>query len=370
MDISELYMARCLELAARGKGCVAPNPLVGAVLVCDNRIIGEGFHRCYGGAHAEVNAIVSVNDESALRKATLYVNLEPCSHDGKTPPCTKLIIEKKIPRVVVACLDPYPEVAGRGFKRLREAGVEVVAGVMEREAIDLNRFFMTAQTKHRPYIILKWAQSADGYIDRIRKDASEKPTALSTPLTRLGVHKLRSEVQAILVGTNTAVMDNPLLTVRYWSGNSPVRVLIDRHLRVSADTHLLDGAQQTFVFTEIAPATQVSAIRTSAVSNRITYIRIEASSHFLADVMEALYERKIGSLLVEGGARLHQSLISDGLWDEMVVETAPVCLENGVKAPRYDSCKGRRLCGRQFVPADLSMREKASFIERYVHDPD
>lgn len=369
MDISELYMARCLELAARGKGCVAPNPLVGAVLVCDNRIIGEGFHRFYGEAHAEVNAIASVGDESLLRRSTLYVNLEPCSHDGKTPPCTELIIEKKIPRVVVACLDPYPEVSGRGIKRLREAGVEVITGMMEREAIAFNCFFMTAQTKHRPYVILKWAQSADGYIDRIRTGTSEKPIVLSNSLTRQQVHKMRSEVQAILVGTNTAVMDDPSLTVRYWSGHSPVRVLIDRHLRVPAHAHLLDGTQPTLVFTETSPVAQVNAAA-PVVSDHIKYIHIKRSAHFLADVMSALYERKIGSLLVEGGARLHQSLISDGLWDEMVVETTPLCLKNGVKAARFDGCESLGLHNRRFVPANRSMCKNASLVEQYKRDFD
>lgn len=363
MDISGLYMARCLALAARGKGCVAPNPLVGAVLVCDNRIIGEGFHQCYGEAHAEVNAIAMVSDEALLCRATLYVNLEPCSHYGKTPPCTELIIDKKIPRVVIGCPDPYPEVAGRGIKRLREAGVEVITGVMERESMALNRFYMTMYTKHRPYIILKWAQSADGYIDRIRKDASEKPVVLSTPLTRQQVHKLRSEVQAIMVGTNAAILDNPSLTVRYWSGNSPVRVLIDRHLRVPATAHVLDGAHQTFVFTQADFATQANV-----VTNNVTYVRVGDSPHFLADIMGVLYERKIGSLLVEGGARLHQSLLSDGLWDEIVVETAPVYLKNGIKAARLAGCGGLRLHDRQFVPTHLSACEKPSVIERYVCD--
>ena len=249
MEISGLYMARCLELAGRGRGNVAPNPMVGAVIVCDDRIIGEGFHRCYGEAHAEVNAIASVEDESMLRNSTLYVNLEPCSHHGKTPPCAGLIINKGIPRVVVACVDPYPEVAGRGIKMLREAGVDVVVGAMEREAMELNRYFFTAHKKHRPYIILKWAQSSDGFIDKLRKDVSQKPAQLSTHMTHMMVHKLRSEVQSIMVGTNTAILDNPSLTVRYWSGKSPVRALIDRNLRVPESCRLFDETQQTIVYT-------------------------------------------------------------------------------------------------------------------------
>ena len=218
MEISEKYMSRCLDLAKNGLGNVAPNPMVGAVIVRDGVIIGEGYHRCYGASHAEVNAIAAVRDEALLRDSTMYVNLEPCTHYGKTPPCAELIIVKKIPRVVIACPDPFPEIAGRGINRLREAGVAVVAGVMEREATALNRFFMCLHKKRRPYVILKWAQSEDGFLDRKRTDGSTAPVMLSTPVTRMLVHKLRSEVQAIMIGTNTAILDNPSLTVRYWAG--------------------------------------------------------------------------------------------------------------------------------------------------------
>lgn len=362
MDNSELYMARCIALAAQGQGRVAPNPLVGAVVVCNGRIIGEGFHRCYGEAHAEVNALSSVHDESLLLQSTLYVNLEPCSHIGKTPPCTELILQKKIPRVVVACLDPYPEVAGRGIKRLREEGVEVITGVLEQEARALNRYFMTAQEKCRPYIILKWAQSADGYIDRIRNAGSGKPTVLSTSLTRQRVHKLRSEVQAIMVGTNTVIWDDPSLTVRHWSGNSPVRVLIDRHLRVPTQAHLLDGTQPTLVFTD--NTSKRSALTTK---ENVEYIEIESNVNFLEKIMTSLFERKLYSLLVEGGAHLHQSLMEMGLWDEILVETAPVYLRKGVKSAGLADCDGLQLQERQFVPNTLSPQEKYTVIERYVH---
>ena len=241
VEVEEKYMARCIELAKGGRGNVSPNPMVGAVVVHKGRIIGEGFHRKCGEAHAEVNAIASVKDESLLKDSTIYVSLEPCSHYGKTPPCAELIIRKGIPRVVVGCLDPFPEVSGRGVRMLREAGVEVVTDVMEEEARALNKAFMTLQTKGRPYIILKWAQSEDGFIDRLRMDVLEPVTV---------VHKLRSEVAAIMVGTRTALLDNPSLNVRHWSGNSPVRVVLDRRLVIPDSYRLLDGSLRTLIFTE------------------------------------------------------------------------------------------------------------------------
>ena len=364
MEVSELYMARCLELAGRGKGNVSPNPMVGAVIVCDGRIIGEGYHRRHGEAHAEVNAIASVKDEPLLRKSTLYVNLEPCSHYGKTPPCAELIIRKGIPRVVVACSDPYPEVSGRGIRMLREAGVEVVTGVMENEATDLNRYFMTAHKKHRPYIILKWAQSQDRFIDRIRKDVSEKPAVLSTSITRMMVHKLRSEVQAIMVGTNTAVLDNPSLTVRYWKGESPTRVLIDRDLRVSGDCHLFDGTRQTFVFTRRSPE---SIHKNFFDKINTEYIGVNDSVSFLTNIMKCLYERNIHSLLVEGGAQLHRSLMEENLWDEIIVETSPVYLRSGVGSAGLRAVEGARLLEKCVVPAFAIKGEKPSVIERYAN---
>jgi diaminohydroxyphosphoribosylaminopyrimidine deaminase/5-amino-6-(5-phosphoribosylamino)uracil reductase len=322
MQVDEKYMMRCLQLARCGAASAAPNPMVGAVAVHEGRIIGEGFHRRYGEAHAEVNAITSVRNESLLRRATLYVNLEPCSHYGKTPPCTELILRRRIPRVVVGCLDPYPEVAGRGIRILREAGVEVVEGVLEREARALNCFFITAQTLRRPYVILKWAQSADGFMDRLRTGAAVPPVQLSTPATRRTVHKLRSEVAAILVGTQTVVLDNPSLTVRHWAGNSPVRVFIDRELRVSPDSHLLDGAAPTLVFTA----------RHVGQQRRAEYIRIDFSRPVIPQILHHLYGRRLCSLLVEGGAQLHQSFLASGLWDELQVETAAVTLGEGVRA--------------------------------------
>jgi len=346
MQVEEKYMMRCLELAQSGRSSVAPNPMVGAVIVHKGQIIGEGFHRQYGCAHAEVNAIDAVQDESLLRDSTLYVNLEPCTHLGKTPPCTTFILQKQIPRVVIGCLDPYPKVAGKGITMLRDAGVEVVTEVMKQEAMELNRFFITAQTKRRPYIILKWAQSRDGYMDRIRNDASEKPVQLSTLATRRLLHKLRAEVSAIMIGTNTAWLDNPFLTVRQWTGNSPVRVFPDRTLRIPPSYHLLDGKVRTLVFVQgtennCKGATWVSAqfkdqgsgIEECTDRVNTEYIEIDFSEPVIPRMLDALYERKLYSLLVEGGASLHQSFLNSGLWDELHVETVPIILENGVKAP-------------------------------------
>ena len=321
VEVENKYMARCISLARNGTGNVAPNPMVGAVIVHQGKIIGEGYHRKYGEAHAEANAIASVRDESLLKEATIYVSLEPCSHYGKTPPCAELIIKKQIPRVVIGCLDPFPEVSGRGVRMLREAGVEVVTGVMEEEARELNRVFMTFQEKRRPYIYLKWAQSADGFMDRLRTDNPLPAVVLSSSLRR--VHHLRANVAAIMVGTQTALLDNPSLTVRHWAGKSPVRVVLDRTLRIPPHYHLLDGAVKTLVFTAV-----------EAVSREnVEYVTIDFDRPVLPQVMHELYVRKLDSLMVEGGATLLGHFLEDGLWDQMLVETAPVNLESGVKAP-------------------------------------
>lgn len=327
VEVENKYMARCISLARGGAGGVAPNPMVGAVVVHQGKIIGEGYHRKYGEAHAEVNAIASVRDESLLKEATMYVSLEPCSHYGKTPPCAELIIKKQIPRVVIGCLDPFPEVSGRGVRMLREAGVEVVTGVMEKEAWELNRVFMTFQEKRRPYIYLKWAQSADGFLDRLRTDNSSPAVVLSSPETMRRVHRLRADVAAIMVGTQTALLDNPSLTVRHWAGKSPVRVVLDRTLRIPSHYHLFDGTVKTLVFTTVADAIS---------RENVEYVTIDFSQPVLPQVMHELYIRKLNSLMVEGGATLLGHFLKEGLWDQMLVETAPVSLESGVKAPDLD----------------------------------
>ncbi|MDR1723176.1 MAG: bifunctional diaminohydroxyphosphoribosylaminopyrimidine deaminase/5-amino-6-(5-phosphoribosylamino)uracil reductase RibD [Tannerella sp.] len=340
MDICEKFMARCLDIAAGGIGFTAPNPMVGAVIVgSDGAIIGEGFHRCFGEAHAEVNAIRSVKDEKMLKNSTMYVNLEPCSHYGKTPPCVELIIAKAIPRVVIACRDPFPEVAGRGIKMLHDAGIDVVMGVMEDEARTLNRYFITAHEKRRPYVILKWAQSEDGFIDNVRIDDKMPPVMLSTPLTRMMVHRLRSEVQAIMVGTNTAILDNPSLTVRHWPGKSPLRVIIDRNRRIPQDHKIFTDKNDTLVFGD--------------------------KSDDPDKIMSELYKRDIHSLLVEGGSQLHRSFIEKSLWDEIIVETAPIRLKEGVKAADFRSESNVQLFDKQTFIYHTQEDVRMSIIEKF-----
>lgn len=288
MSVSEMssYMRRALQLASGGEGRTAPNPMVGAVIVADGRIIGEGFHRTYGGPHAEVNAVnsVSESDRHLLEKATIYVTLEPCSHYGKTPPCAKLIIDSRIPKVVVGAPDPNPLVAGRGIRMLRDAGIEVIEGVLLEECLEINRRFMTAQTHDRPWILLKWAQSADGFMARFDECGKAAPVKFSNPLSSVWMHRERAMVQAIMVGNNTRNIDNPRLNVRLWAGNDPV--VID--LPHSAD---------------------------------------------LPELMKKLRADGINSLMVEGGPTLLDSFIKASLFDEIRVETAPVSLGEGLRSP-------------------------------------
>ncbi|MDR1344306.1 MAG: bifunctional diaminohydroxyphosphoribosylaminopyrimidine deaminase/5-amino-6-(5-phosphoribosylamino)uracil reductase RibD [Tannerellaceae bacterium] len=323
MEKEEIYMLRCINLAMRGAGRVNPNPMVGAVIVHNDRIIGEGFHRKYGEAHAEVNAINSVRDRRQLKQSTIYVNLEPCCHQGKTPPCADLIIREGIPRVVVACRDPYPEVSGGGVRRLREAGVEVITGMLEEQASDLNRVFLVSHTHARPYIYLKWAQSADGFIDRIRNDASTPPVVFSSPEMLQTIHRKRSEMMAIMVGTRTALLDNPSLTVRLWSGTSPVRVVLDRRLSIPSTHNIFNNQAPSIIFT----ALEHEDIGTTE------YVRIDFDANVLQQVLSHLYACRLTSLMVEGGSRLLTSFIGQDLWDEIQVETSPILLRQGVKAP-------------------------------------
>lgn len=317
----EKYMQRCIELARNGLCNVSPNPMVGAVIVCNGRIIGEGYHIRYGEAHAEVNAIRSVKDETLLRHSTIYVSLEPCSHYGKTPPCADLIIEKQIPHIVIGCRDPFSKVAGQGIQKLRDAGREVKVGVLESECRNLIRRFITFHTLHRPYITLKWAESADGYIDVNRTGG--QPAVLSTSLTSMLVHKKRSESDAILVGRRTALLDNPSLTVRNWYGKNPVRLVLDKNLSLPHTLHLFNDHIPTLVFTSTE----------HPIEKYIEYITLKDVKELLPQMMDKLYIRGIQSLLVEGGAQLHQSFIDTGLWDEIFVEKARTTLHSGVKAP-------------------------------------
>ena len=319
----QLYMQRCLQLAQNGVGYVAPNPMVGAVVVHNNSIIGEGFHKRYGDAHAEPNAINSVKDKSLLAQSTLYVNLEPCSHYGKTPPCADFIIENKIPKVVIGTLDPNPKVSGRGVELMRKAGVEVIVGVMENECRELNKRFFIYQEQNRPYVLLKWAQTKDGFIDKKRTDRTEQPLLISNAITKQLTHKMRAENQAILVGANTVLLDNPSLTVRNWSGKSPVRIAIDRLGRIPSDFNLMDGSIPTLVFSE----------KFRENEHNLEFIKVVYDEHVLKNILKIVYERNINSVLVEGGATILNSFIEAGLWDEANIEISPVRVGDGVKAP-------------------------------------
>lgn len=315
-------MKRCLQLAAMGTGRAAPNPLVGSVVVHNNSIIGEGYHQQCGGPHAEVNAIASVKHKELLSEATIYVNLEPCAHFGKTPPCADLIVQHRLKRVVMANRDPFAQVDGRGIAKLKEAGIEVTTSVMEQEGAHLNRRFFTFHTHKRPYIILKWAQSADGFIDWHRNTATQqKPLAISGKESQRWVHQWRSQEAGILIGSGTALLDNPRLDVRRWSGNSPVRLVLDRSGKLPVDLHLMDGSVRTMVFSANQPKSD--AVEWMPTSPTAT----------LAEVMDQLYAQNIQSILVEGGATIHQQLLLEGLWDEARVWQAEKLIGSGVPAP-------------------------------------
>lgn len=323
MNYELKYMQRCLQLAQYGNGYVAPNPMVGAVLVCDDEIIGEGFHHRFGEPHAEPNAISSVKKPDLLKQSTLYVNLEPCSHYGQTPPCADLIVKSNIPRVVIGTLDPNPKVAGRGVEILRKAGIEVTVGVLIEECRELNKRFFIFQEQKRSYVLLKWAQTQDGFIDRKRDDATEPPLQISNAITKQLTHQMRSENQAIMVGANTVLLDNPTLTVRNWSGKSPIRIAIDRLARIPANYNLLDGSVPTIVFTEIEKPNRT----------HVEFIKIDFETDKLRNILQKIYERNIHSVMVEGGAQILTGFIQSGLWDEANVEVSLQQIGDGVAAP-------------------------------------
>lgn len=326
MTTDERYMARCLQLARCGRAEAAPNPMVGAVIVHNGIIIGEGYHRQCGGPHAEVNAIASVKDERLLCESTMYVSLEPCAHYGKTPPCADLIVEKRIPRVVIGCRDSFDQVDGKGIQKLRDAGVDVTVGVLEKECRELNRAFFTYHGKKRPYIVLKWAQSADGYMDVLREENEEHtPVRFSTDESAIRVHRLRAMSDAILVGRRTATLDNPSLTTRLWPGKNPMRVVIDRKGVLDKRLRLFDNTVKTIVFTEV--------FRDFDGADKIEQVKLGFTEDIVPQIINCLYEHKVQRLLVEGGAQTLQAFIDAGLWDEATVEVAPLVLGDGVKAP-------------------------------------
>ena len=320
----EIYMLRCIELAKQAEGLTYPNPMVGSVVVYDGKIIGEGYHQKYGTPHAEVNAINSVKDKSLLSKSTLYVNLEPCSHHGKTPPCSLLIIEKKIKRVVIGCVDTFSEVSGKGIEMLQNAGIKVQVGILEEESRELNKRFFTYHEKKRPYIILKWAETADGFIDYNREVVKDnRPTWISNAQSLRLVHKWRSREQAILVGSTTALKDNPSLTVRSWSGKSPLRIVIDRNNKLPNDLPLFDKSVETVMFTS-----KISEARD------ITQVKIDNFDNPIPEIVEYLYEREIQSIIIEGGSTILTQFINQNLWDEARVFIGKDRFIDGLKAPK------------------------------------
>ena len=333
MTSDEHFMHRALELAKLGSGLVSPNPMVGCVIVYDNNIIGEGWHRKFGDAHAEANAVRSVEDKELLNDSTVFVNLEPCSHIGKTPPCADLLIQHRIKKVVIANGDPNPLVAGNGIKKLKEAGIEVETGVLEKEGHELNKRFFTFMEKQRPFILLKWAQTDDGFIAH----SNYESRWISSEFSRQLVHKWRSEEDAVLVGTKTAAHDNPTLSVRDWSGRNPTRVVIDRFLRLPSTLNLFDKTQKTICYNVIKHEEHPNLI----------LIRLDEVD-FVNQLLRDLYKQNIQSVMVEGGAQTLRLFIEAGLWDEARIFRSSRTFGDGIAAPPLAG----HLISQEFISSD------------------
>lgn len=342
MEKHELYMSRCLELAKLGAGHVAPNPMVGAVLVYEDHIIGEGYHRQYGMPHAEVNCINSVKEEDRqlIKKAVLYVSLEPCAHFGKTPPCADLIIQNKIPIVVIGCRDPFDQVDGKGIEKLEKAGILVITGILEEKCKKLNKRFFTFHTNHRPYIILKWAQSSNQKIAH----ADYSRVLISHIYTNRLVHKWRSEEAAIMVGTNTALHDNPILNTRNWTGSKPVRLITDLNLRLPQTLNIFDRQQKTVIFNAIKHEDH----------EQVLYYKIGKYFSFTEELLKACYELQLQSILIEGGSTLIESFIKENVWDEArIITNAQLVIDNGLPAPQ--------LTNHQFICSQTLASDSVSY---------
>ena len=325
MNIHEKYIKRCINLAQNGFGTTFPNPMVGSVIVYENQIIGEGWHKKAGEPHAEVHAIRSVKDKSLLKKATIYVSLEPCSHFGKTPPCCDLIIEHQIPNVVVGTVDPNERVAGNGIKKLIAAGANVTVGVLEKECHELNKRFFTFHEQKRPYIILKWAESQDGFLSPEKEIGQDrKPVWITNTYSRQLVHKWRSEEQAILAGTQTVIDDNPKLNTRDWSGNNPVRVVLDQNNRISKDSFVFDNTVKTIVFTKS---------ETNVSSEKTNFEVIDFNQNIIPQILAVLHQNQIQSIIIEGGLQTLQSFIDQNIWDEARIFIGNTSFGKGTKAP-------------------------------------
>jgi diaminohydroxyphosphoribosylaminopyrimidine deaminase/5-amino-6-(5-phosphoribosylamino)uracil reductase len=316
-------MHRCLELAALGSGNVAPNPLVGCIIVHDGRIIGQGYHEKYGQGHAEVNAINSVQDQTLLPDSTVYVSLEPCAHHGKTPPCAELLVKKKVKHVVIATLDPHEKVVGKGVQILKKAGIEVTIGVLENEACFLARRFFTFHQKNRPYIVLKWAETVDGFLDMERTSIDQKPLRISGEESNFYTHGLRASEHAIMVGTDTALLDNPTLTVRNAAGSDSIRIVLDQTLRLPQSLKMFSDGKPTIVLNKLK-STEEGCIRF-----------VKPINWTLTSMLDKLKELQIQSVLVEGGAKLLNSFISENIWDEAhCISSLEVIAQDGPLSPR------------------------------------
>lgn len=325
MNTHERYIKRCIALAKNGFGTTYPNPMVGSVIVYNDQIIGEGWHKKAGEPHAEVNAVRSVKDKSLLKKATIYVSLEPCSHFGKTPPCCDLIIANEIPNIVVGTVDPNEKVAGNGIKKLIAAGANVTVGILEKECHELNKRFFTFHNKKRPYIILKWAESQDGFLAPEKQaDQERKPIWITNAYSRQLVHKWRSEEQAIFAGTQTVVDDNPNLNTRDWSGNSPVRVVLDQNNRISRDSFIFDDSVKTMIFTK-------SEINFSAENT--TFEIIDFNQNIIPQILAVLHQNQIQSIIIEGGLNTLQAFIDQDMWDEARIFIGKTTFGTGTRTP-------------------------------------
>ncbi len=323
MSIDEQYMQKALELAKKGQGYVSPNPMVGCIIVYKNMIIGQGYHQKYGEAHAEVNAVNSVENKELIKESTIYVTLEPCSHYGKTPPCADLIVKHSPQKVVVCNLDPNPLVSGRGMERIENAGIKTVTGVLKTEGEILNRRFFTFMTKKRPYIILKWAETKDGFIARKNYDSKW----ISSEASRKRVHQWRAAEDAIMVGTNTAHYDNPSLNIRFGiEGKNPTRIVLDKNLRLNQDLNLFDNSQPTICLNYLKNEKNMS----------LQYLQLDTNEDILTESLKKLYDEKIQSIIVEGGTKLLQSFIQGNLWDESRVFIGNQQFHHGFLAPKID----------------------------------
>lgn len=334
---------RCLELAKKGAGNVSPNPMVGCVIVHRGEIIGEGYHEKYGEAHAEVNAINSVQNQELLKESTLYVSLEPCAHHGLTPPCSDLIVRKQIPKVVIGTIDTFAQVAGKGIEKMRNAGITVEVGMLEKECREINKRFFTYHEKRRPFILLKWAQTSDGFIDYDRTNYGQ-PTWITGKDALTHVHQLRAEEDAIMVGTNTALKDNPSLTTRYVEGKNPLRIVLDRQLRLPQNLHLFDNSVPTLVFNAVE----------NEQKNATAFVKIDFGGEIISQITDELYTRRIQSLIVEGGRILIESFLQSGIWDEAYVYVGNKTFKNGIPAPT--------------LPEQLTHYEKLADDELYIYN--